>query len=149
MGEGVLALTERDHYPTSRSRLHCQLPFRGYIIPCLMRSQVVTWLARLGRHTTFAPQLPSLFQRLRRCGDVACQVGKEYNICPQASRSCSNTWMLWVSFGVYNVFRHYVIRALRLVFLVLTVTITSLNESYVLRAAASTSEGRGYYYDYL
>ena len=52
-----------------------------------------------------------------------------------------------MSFGVLNVVCHYVARALGLVFLVLTATVASVDESHVLRAAASTSEGHGYYYD--
>ena len=57
--------------------------------------------------------------------------------------------MLWASFGVLNILCHYVAHALRLVFLVLTIAIASVNESSVSRAAALTSKGCGYYYDCL
>ena len=57
--------------------------------------------------------------------------------------------MSWVSFGVLNILCHYVARALGLVFSVLTATVASVDESCVSRAAVSTSEGQGYYYDYL
>ena len=57
--------------------------------------------------------------------------------------------MSWASFGVLKVLCHYVAHALRLIFSVLTIIIPLVDESNVSTAAASTSEGRGYYYDYL
>ena len=57
--------------------------------------------------------------------------------------------MLWASFRVLNVLCHYVAHALGLVFSVLNTIVASVDESCVSRAAASTSEGRGYYYDCL
>ena len=57
--------------------------------------------------------------------------------------------MLWALFGVFNVFCQYVARASGPVFSVLTATVASIKESWVLMAAASTSEGRIYYYDCL
>ena len=57
--------------------------------------------------------------------------------------------MLWASFKVLNDFRHYVASALRPVFLVLTATIASVDESCVSRVVALISDGRGYYYDCL
>ena len=45
-------LSERDRWPTFRSQLRDQLPSRGYIILCLKRLIVVTWLARLAKHKT-------------------------------------------------------------------------------------------------
>ena len=47
---------------------------------------------------------------------------------------------MWASFGVLNVLRHYVARALGSIFSVLTITVASVNESCVSRAAVSTSE---------
>ena len=44
---------------------------------------------------------------------------------------------------------HYVVRALGPVFSVLTAIVALVYESCVLRAVASTFEGRGYYYDCL
>ena len=49
--------------------------------------------------------------------------------------------MSWASFGVLNVLCHYVANALRLIFLVLTTTVASIDETCVSKAAASTSEG--------
>ena len=46
--------------------------------------------------------------------------------------------MLWTSFRVLNVLCHYVTRALRPVFLVLTATVTSFDESCISRLAALT-----------
>ena len=57
--------------------------------------------------------------------------------------------MLWASFGVLNILRHYIVLTLGPIFSILIATITSVGESCVLRAAASTFKGRGYYYDYL
>ena len=62
-GKKVLALTEGDHCLTFMSQLRSQCPSGGYIIPCLMRLQVVMWLAKLARHTTFAPQRLGLFSK--------------------------------------------------------------------------------------
>ena len=57
--------------------------------------------------------------------------------------------MLWASFRVLNVLRHYVKRALGMFFSVLTTTVASVGESQVSRVTSSTSEGQGYYYDCL
>ena len=57
--------------------------------------------------------------------------------------------MLWALFGVLNVFYRYVACALGPDFLVLNTIIALVDESHVSRAAASTFEGLGYYYDCL
>ena len=49
--------------------------------------------------------------------------------------------MSWAFFGVLNVLCHYVVCALGPIFSVLTVTVTSVNESRVSRVAASTFKG--------
>ena len=65
LDKGALALTERDRYPSSRLQL-CRfrkapravlyglvlLSCCVHITPILMRSQIMTWLTRLTRHTT-------------------------------------------------------------------------------------------------
>ena len=57
--------------------------------------------------------------------------------------------MLWATFRVLNILCHYAARALWPIFLVLTSTVASVDESCVLRAIASTFEGWGYYYNCL
>ena len=101
--------------------------------------------------------------------DVACQVGKAYNICPPASwsflegldvikryRSLNPILYFLGTYGIINTagvvcgpqrLFHYVVRAPGLVFSILTATVASVYELCVSRVIASTSEGRGYYYD--
>ena len=55
--------------------------------------------------------------------------------------------MSWASFGVLNILCHYVEHAPRLVFSILTATITLVDELCTSRAVDLTSKGRGYYYD--
>ena len=50
--------------------------------------------------------------------------------------------VVWNPLKIY----HYIVHAPRPIFLVLTTTVTSVNESCVSRVAVLTFEGRGYYY---
>ena len=103
--------------------------------------------------------------------DVACQVGKAYNICPPASwfflKDLDAITRLWLfefelvflgDRGVINATSfiwglqrlcHYVMHAPGPVFLVPNATIISVYELRVSRVTASISEGSGYYYAHL
>ena len=142
-----LALTKRDRYLSSRSQL-CGfrralkvvlsrlvlLSSSRHIMLSLMKSRIMTWLAKLARHTTFAPQRLGLFSR----DTIMRSRPFEFELVFLGNRGVINaTGVVW---GLQRLC-HYVAHAPGPVFLVLDTNIALVYESRISRAAASTSEG--------
>ena len=99
-GKWVLALTKQDRCLTFRSQLRSQFSSCRCIIPCLVRLWVMTWLARLARHTIFSPRVLVFSRRPGRYKKVATILW----IWTCIFWAIVAWLMLRTSFGVLNVF---------------------------------------------